>query len=486
MKPISRHSIAATALICILFSGCGTISTEYGKTKGLSGRSSLNGFGALRTSYERAGFRSRDVTRLSDRVLRTDVIVWTPQVLGAVNPQVTRWLEKWLSRGNHTLVYIVPDSGSEADYWLDAAKLAPPAQRLEYRKRAAKSINERMTWRMNRARVQSNGWFRIEPLVHRTKIGDLSGAWSVDIGKMPSGEADVAVEYLVVAYDPEAEKASAQANAAATLPSVGPTGPGTPNWTLPTETQPTRTPIRFSELVRTETGNPIVAEIDSKNWNNSRIIVVAGGSLLTNYALTRPMNRRLAEKIIGESRPAGVQNPSAGFLTSNWNEIPVTESRAGVPQASGMELLTVWPISLVTMHGVMLGLVIGLMLLPIFGRPRSIGRSKQSDFGHHLDAVAALMNKSGGEVYARARISEYMKRMHGETSGPWVLPDSPAHRVSATLPPLMSKRLASKGRASKQLEAIANARTANPVPTVEVKSVEKAETDPSKHDEAER
>ena len=91
-----------------------------------------------------------------------------------------------------------------------------------------------------------------------------------------------------------------------------------------------------------------------------------------------------------------------------------------------MELLTVWPISLVTMHGVMLGLVICLMLLPIFGRPRSIRRSKQSDFGHHLDAVAALMNKSGGEAYARARISEYMKRMHGETSGPWILPDSPA------------------------------------------------------------
>ena len=57
--------------------------------------------------------------------------------------------------------------------------------------------------------------------------------------------------------------------------------------------------------MRTETGDPIVAEIGSKNWKNSRIIVVAGGSLLTNYALTRPMNRRLAEQIIAESRPAG-------------------------------------------------------------------------------------------------------------------------------------------------------------------------------------
>ncbi len=133
-----RTTVVFVVLYCVLISGCAEISTDYGKTKGTSGYKSLNGFGALRTSYEKSGFRSRDVNRLSDRVMRTDVIVWTPQVLGSVNPQVTRWFERWLSRGNKTLVYIVPDSGSEADYWIEAAKLAPPEQRLEYRKRAAK------------------------------------------------------------------------------------------------------------------------------------------------------------------------------------------------------------------------------------------------------------------------------------------------------------------------------------------------------------
>jgi hypothetical protein len=72
------------------------------------------------------------------------------------------------------------------------------------------------------------------------------------------------------------------------------------------------------------------------------------------------------------------------------------------------------------------------MLWPTFGRPRNLDRTQQNDFGDHLDAVAALMNKAGGEDYARARISEYMKRMHGETSGPWVLPDAP---VAARRPP---------------------------------------------------
>ena len=107
--------MVATALLILLCSGCSRLSTDYGNTKGVSGRQSLNGFGALRKSYERTGFRSRDVSRLSDRVMRTDVIVWTPQILGTVNTDVTRWFERWLGLGGRTLVYVVPDSGSEAD-----------------------------------------------------------------------------------------------------------------------------------------------------------------------------------------------------------------------------------------------------------------------------------------------------------------------------------------------------------------------------------
>ena len=47
-------------------------------------------------------------------------------------------------------------------------------------------------------------------------------------------------------------------------------------------------------LTDTEAGKPFVAEVGSKKWKDSKIIVVAGGSLLTNYAFTRPFNRRLA------------------------------------------------------------------------------------------------------------------------------------------------------------------------------------------------
>ena len=62
--------------------GCGQFSNEYGRSSGPNATSSLNGFGLLRSAYEIAGFQTRDVRRLSDRVNKADVIVWTPQMLG--------------------------------------------------------------------------------------------------------------------------------------------------------------------------------------------------------------------------------------------------------------------------------------------------------------------------------------------------------------------------------------------------------------------
>jgi hypothetical protein len=440
----SRFQIASIAMLLavLVLSGCSEIRTEYGASRGSQGRKSLNGFAALRESYEQAGFHSRDVSRLSERVMRSDTIVWTPQVLAAVDTDVTRWFERWFRKGNRTLVYIVPDGGSEADYWSDTAAIAPPGQRLEYRKLAAKSVNQRMMWRLNRSGVPSNGWFAIEAFEHRKPVGRIRGRWKPDLGEAPSGETGLATELQVVEFDADKHQAGGKTNPNQIFLNTGPTGPGNAiPWTFANETKPTKTAVDFSTLLESESGEPIVVEVRSKDWKNSRIIVVVGGSLLTNYAFTRDFNRSLAGKIITETTPLGDQDLRVGFLTSNWNRIPVSEVEPTVPAITGMEILTVWPLSMVTMHGVIFGLVICLMLLPIFGRPGRVRRATHSEFGHHLDAVAALMNKTGDERYARARISEYMKRMHGETSGPWILPDPPTPHDAA---PLTSKRLSSE------------------------------------------
>ena len=86
----------------VLFAGCGKLSDTYGHSSGPTGKTSLNGFGVFRRAYENAGFETRDVRRLSDRVRKTDVIVWTPQVLGPIEPKVTKWFDTWLRRDGHT------------------------------------------------------------------------------------------------------------------------------------------------------------------------------------------------------------------------------------------------------------------------------------------------------------------------------------------------------------------------------------------------
>ena len=81
-KAISSVAIIAALL---LSGGCSRFSTDYGKSKGMTARHSLNGFSALRNTYTRAGFDTRDISRLSERVARTEMIVWTPQVLSPIS-----------------------------------------------------------------------------------------------------------------------------------------------------------------------------------------------------------------------------------------------------------------------------------------------------------------------------------------------------------------------------------------------------------------
>ena len=427
-RKISNSKRAVCLMICcIVFatSGCNRFYTDYGTSKNTVGRTSVNGFGGLRSMFEQDGFKTRDISRLTDRVRRTDVIVWTPREIGAIESRSTRWFENWLSGGNRTLVYVVPDSGSETEYWQDAASLAPPELRLEYRKRIAKSVNQRMAWRSNRSAPPSNGWFRVNPLAGGYVLNDVEGKWDV-----PTTEGDELsnkrIEFGIEPFEKDATASTTVAPGGMFM-AGRPTGPSAQGWVMMNETAPTKTETKFRTMLKSSSDQVIVASIQSKRWKGSQVVVVAGGSLLTNYALTKQFGNELATEMVAQVKeplansPASDGLPSVGFLTTGVERLPVSERKPGAPVASGMELLTVWPISLVTMHGVLLGLVVCLMLFPIFGRPRKGKEVELSDFDDHLDSVAALMKRAGGEHFAKHQISEYQKRIRGESSGPWIL-----------------------------------------------------------------
>jgi hypothetical protein len=321
---------------------------------------------------------------------------------------------------------------------------------MEYRRRAARKLNERIQWTVNRRNSFTNGWFVVKPKPEIFQRDGLS-AKNWDLASQAGGAdqpTTILTEYVIEPYESPDPNAVTTPAAGVAFNTNGPVGPAAPYTPYDAENV-SETGVDFESMVQTESGDTIVARITSDKWDDSQIIVVAGGSLLTNFAFTNPMNVKLAGELVsqcGNARQDAIaassnatndndsgngtdnrakRDPGAGFLLSSYSPIPVSEPNSGVPKASGMELLTVWPVSLVTIHAALLGFMVCMMLFPIFGRPRSVDRGSQSRFGDHLDAVASLMARARGEKYARARISEYMRRMKGETSGDWVLPDEP-------------------------------------------------------------
>ena len=441
----STSLVAVCMVLVAVATGCQKqLNTTYGPSRGYSANRSINGFSALRGAFVQDGFQDRDVHRLTHRVRRAYVIVWTPTQPYGVEQRTSRWLEQWLRQGSRTLVYVLPDSGSESAYYSEAERFTSASQRLEYRRKSAESLVVEHQWQNNRSVLPSNGWFAAKPKIQRSRLrptSDAEAPWDAFTTGDGEEATDFRTEWVIERFDPENKE---QVGSYAWQQ----TGPGQMSWEAGT-TVVGKLEMEFTSLVQTESGETVIAKMTHERWNGSQIVVVAGGSLLTNYALAHRGNQRLARQLIDATRRPLLESemvdeesfrlddgeaPLAGFAMAPWS-MPISERVGEIPRASGWELLTVYPMGLVTMHAAILGIVICLMLLPVFGRPRPEDRSGLTHFGDHIDAVATLMRRRGGEAYARKKISDYMKRVRGETAGPWIEPDEKPKPTIAKLPP---------------------------------------------------
>jgi hypothetical protein len=433
-----------TLLLALLIAsgGCGDrLSTSYGPSTGFLAKRSINGFTTFRDAFRSAGFSQRDFNRLTERARQVSVVVWTPTDATGIEADTTRWFDRWLRMGGKTLIFVIPDSGSETEYYREARPLADPAQRLEYRRKYAESLINDHQWQLNRTPLPSNGWFTASPKVQRSSAKATPELGEVAANRLSDSEGvqQRRFEWMLQPFERADPAQPGTTN-------WQPAGPGSRPWSGGQTSSngraisPTTTEVEFHPVLQTDQGDTVVALVTSDTWRSSQVVVVAGGSLLTNFGLIRAENQRLADHLIESSLETLVADnvidpemrltadgsePVVGFSTANGG-LPISERSVAIPRASGAELLTVFPISLVTIHIAVLGFVICLMLMPVFGRPRRIDRGVLTHFGDHLDAVATLMRRRGGEAFAKRRISDYMKHVRGETAGPWVL-DDPVH-----------------------------------------------------------
>ncbi|TWT69170.1 DUF4350 domain-containing protein [Crateriforma conspicua] len=423
----TRWSWAIAALL-VLSTGCDYFDTTYGPVKGYSGGNSINGFGGFRSAIESKGVSARKVYRLSQRTGENDVLVWIPQTMSQIPSDATTWFNRWLRKGNHTLVYVIPDSGSEVEYWQQTRQLCAPADRLTYRRELAKATNLRLEWRLNRRDLPSNGWFQTFALESHLPCRELTGPWSADLAMQSADDSDLkridategaslGVEFRLDAFDAEVhDKIRKNVDT-----DIGATGPSSQYWTTAYDPGEIESDTSFQPLLQNQDGVPLVGVVRKRAWADSKIIVVAGGSLLTNFAMTSESNRQLAYKIVDEALASIDSDGDAapgrvGMLVSETSDVIVSESSDGPPVIAGMQLLSTWPLSLITIHATLLGVIACLALLPIFGRPRRMPQKPMTDFGDHLDAVSALMTKTAQDGYALDRLAEYQRTVHGETS----------------------------------------------------------------------
>lgn len=406
---MNRFFVQWVSLLAFLFcfTGCQKLETEYGRSVGKSGRKSIAGFGVLREFYRKNDWRDRTLTRLSERLNNVDTIVWTPDATTPLSNEATLWFEAWLARGDKTLVYVLRDYRTEYDYWDRASRVAPPPQRLEYRRRLARAKLERDRKWLARPAMITNGWFTAVSLTPPAVVKDVAGPWSESVSGFPTQPT---IEYQVRAYDESKDVATA----AAAIPATPFGGPFS--------YEESELDVDFDVLLKNQNDIPIVSEITFDRWSNSRILVVSAGSMLTNFGLTDPGGQQLATTVLAASSKGNEDEvPKVGFLTSGPTGVRVSSLDPNNMGPTGMEMLTEPPLNIVTIHAVILMVVVCLMLFPIFGRPRRIPVRPSADFSAHIDAVAGLMQRTSGEQYARVRISEYMVRVRGETEGKWVI-----------------------------------------------------------------
>lgn len=457
----------------LLSAGCARgLVPEYGQTKGTSGNKGINGFGTLRKSFEANGWKARDVTRLSERLQSLDAMVWIPTTHEGADGAAVRWLHDWLGDKPRTLIYILPDEGNEVRYWEQARALAPPQQRLEYRRRHARAITELMNGpyggNLDDTEQMDRLWFkasmlrdprpRWKILPHSTVVNaappgvgvgtgpftvTMSSEWSEDGYDL--GDSDLQLQPFITSTDGKPlvvriftpkRPATAKDDGDGDLKLL--MGDEAAEVTSGEDLEPEVDPALLAEMNEewsedqwTEDGewiDPAEAQLRARRRSgygigDSEIIVIAGGSLVSNFGMATDEGRAIAKRLLAESsKRADPTKPRIGFITSSYAGVPVSDPSDKPQMATGMEWLTVWPLSIITIHLALMGIIACIVLFPIFGRPRKLRERSNSDFADHINAVAALLHRSNGEHYARQRISEYFRKVRGETAGPWVMP----------------------------------------------------------------
>ena len=346
--------------------------------------------------FEGAGHHVSSWDSLSPRLDRADCVVWFPDDFQPPGPGAVAWFERWLrARPGRTLIYVGRDFDAVSWYW---RKILPST-----------------------------------PAGRQQAVEDLQAAAEGDFQKSrQSNQPNARCRWFSVRYDTPAVRAN---NISGDL-----------EWLQNLE--PAQLEIELNgRIVPSQDMDPLLEAdeglvLGRLEVGRGQIFVAANGSFLLNATLVNREHRKLAGKLVDaigpagrdvvflESRRLGVDQsagPGGGLPFNPFDMQSDSGSSAPRQQASddeslvrhddpppavvpnGLELLLIWPTNWILLHFALVGILYCLWKLPIFGLPRPEEPSASADFGRHVDAVAALLQRTADRRYAQSRAKHYQQ-----------------------------------------------------------------------------
>jgi len=455
--------LLAAGALALGLAGCGgasQLNTEYGLRRSPRGAGSVNGVGVLADMFEQLGHRVTTFRHLSPKIRENDVIIWAPDDLAPPTEEVQTFLEDWLyARDGRTLVYIGRDYFPELDYWKAVHRGAPPELVETIQRRLARASLERDSRREALPeKAQYARWFTVVPKPSR-EVRQASGKWvdrlrragppidgeklGIRLGarlrpptpkeistkkekdqlvfdELLTSDGDVLVHRVTFAegfVPPSPEAAAEEAEDGSE------DEPDDVDYVYDDE------PLIVEEYYDDEYG---YGDGDAEpHVPDSQILVVANGSFLLNLPLVNPRHRLLAGELIEQCKRDYQEELQVAVLETGPYGAPVyLEEPDLLP--SYLKLLTVWPLNVILLHALGLGILACFFFAPIFGRPIdrriqtmvegrpifvSIGSETTgpSDFGRHIEALGELMSRTGDIHYAHARLQHYEQHVRRDS-----------------------------------------------------------------------
>lgn len=424
--------LVALILIAILSAGCSKpvkLDTSYGKTFGTPGQKSVNGTSVLAEMFEQSGHSVTTVGRFSPRLERADTIVWFPDDFSPPSDKHREYLEQWLQqKPERTVIYVGRDYSATADYWRQATPLAKPEQAAEYHRNLAEALSD---WTAERAKIPAGSyarWFKTQTDLPPRPVTTLAGPWSSSIDPKRA-DLELGIRYQIP-VDKDRPALDYQA-----LPEY--------------------------EVLLSSDNEPLVIRASSSGWHGGEVIVVANGSFLLNLPLVNKEHRKLAGRLIEECAPGG----NVVFVESGRGGPPIRKREENTPPRTGFDMLAVWPLNVILLHGIGWLLLVCICLFPIFGRPRRVygvfgraarrmtspiahlllavppegseqedGPQSTGDFGRHLAALGELLSLTGKREYAEEKLRYYHEHVKRD-SGAAHVPAKPATKPKTTNTP---------------------------------------------------